>query len=63
MWDQYKKSFLGMQLVIALVTAAAFLKLYRAFGPTLHLFVVLQIAAVVGAYCGVRLRKRFPSNV
>ena len=33
MWNQYKKSLGGMQLVIGLVTAAAYLGLYRAWQP------------------------------
>jgi hypothetical protein len=63
MWEQYKKSFVGMQLVIVLVTAAAFLGLYRAWQPAAQLFVILQIAAFTGAYWATRIRKRFPSNV
>ena len=38
MWlNQYKKTFVGMQLVIALITAAVFFGMYRAWAPTVLL--------------------------
>jgi hypothetical protein len=63
MWDQYKKSLFGMQAVIALDTAAAYLQIYRAWQPTVMFFAILQIASVAGALWAIRIRKRFPSNV
>ena len=36
MWlNQYKKTFVGMQTVIALITVAVYFKLYRAWEPTM----------------------------
>lgn len=63
MWEQYKKSLRGMQLVIVLVTALAYLKFYRAWEPTVMFFAILEIASVAGAVWATRIRKRFPSNV
>ena len=59
MWlNQYKKTFVGMQTVIALVTAAAYLQLYRSWSPTLSFFFVLQGAAAAGALWASRLKRR-----
>jgi len=59
MWmKQYKKTFVGMQTVIALVTAAAFFGLYRSWEPTLSFFLVLQGAALAGALWASRLKRR-----
>jgi len=58
MWDQYKKTFLGMQVVILMVTAGMYLVLSREVPLVATFFVTLQIAAVLGAYWGDRLRKR-----
>jgi hypothetical protein len=62
MWEQYKKTFLGMQVVIALVSVAMYLFLTRAFLPTLTFFLVLQAGAVAGAQWGAQLRKRFKAH-
>ena len=63
MWlTQYKKTFVGMQTVIALITAAVFFGLYRSWGPTLSFFFVLQGAALAGALWASRIRRRFDSN-
>jgi hypothetical protein len=59
MWlKQYKKNFIGMQAVIALITAAVHVSLYRAWGPTLSFFLVLQGAAFAGALWGSRIKRR-----
>jgi hypothetical protein len=62
MWQQYKKTFLRMQTVIALVSVAMYLFHTRAVGPTVTFFLLLQVAAVVGARWGARLRKKFSPN-
>jgi hypothetical protein len=58
MWDQYKKTFLGMQVVILMVTAGMYLMLSREVALVATFFITLQVAAVLGAYWGDRLRKR-----
>ena len=58
MWKQYKKNFVGMQLVVALITAAAYVALYKAWEPTLSFFFVLQGATFAGALWASRIKKR-----
>jgi hypothetical protein len=59
MWfKQYKKSFVGMQTVIALITVAAYFGLYRAWEPTASFFLVLQGAAFAGALWASRIKRR-----
>jgi len=58
MWDQYKKTFAGMQLVILLVTAGMFIVFSRDVTLVATFFVTLQLASLLGAYWGDRLRKR-----
>jgi hypothetical protein len=59
MWlTQYKKTFVGMQTVIALITAGVYFGMYRAWGPTLSFFLVLQGAALAGALWASRIKRR-----
>ncbi len=59
MWlKQYKKTFVGMQTVIALITAAVYFGMYRAWAPTLSFFLVLQGAALAGALWASRIKGR-----
>jgi len=57
-WKQYKKNFFGMQTVVALITVSAHFALYRAWGPTLSFFFVLQGATVAGALWASRIKRR-----
>lgn len=57
-WQQYKKTFLGMQVTIALVSAGAYLMMYRSLVPVALCFAVMQIGAVFGAYWGAQLKSR-----
>jgi hypothetical protein len=60
MWlSQYKKTFVGMQTVIALITAAVYFGSYRSWGPTLSFYLVLQGAALAGALWASRIKRRF----
>jgi CDP-diglyceride synthetase len=63
MWEQYKKTFWGMQLVIALVSAAVYWRFYRLLMPTVVFFLVLQVAAVAGGLWASQLKKRFQPHV
>jgi hypothetical protein len=59
MWlKQYKKTFFGMQAVIALVTASLHFAVYQAWQPTASFFVVLQGAALAGALWASRIKRR-----
>ena len=59
MWmKQYKKTFVGMQTVIALITAAVHFGMYRDWSPTLSFFLVLQGAALAGALWASRIKRR-----
>jgi len=63
MWQQYKKTLVGMQLTIAAFTVAAYLMMYRAPLPAAMFFAVLQVDALLGAYWGARLKSKTPSGV
>jgi phosphatidylserine synthase len=60
MWlKQYKKNFVGMQTVVALITVAAYFALYhRAWEPTMSFFFVLQGATFAGALWASRIKRR-----
>ena len=58
MWEHYKKTFAKTQATIFLVTAGTYLFLGRYVPRSLSFFVVMQLAAVVGAAWGVRLRRK-----
>ena len=57
MWDQYKRTFIAMQVVILLVTTAVFIlsRLWTAAGT---FFAIMQIGSVLGAVWGSNLRYR-----
>jgi hypothetical protein len=58
MWDRYKKHFFGMQVVIVLFTVAMLFLLKKPLGSALTFFATMQLASVLGAYWGHRLRSR-----
>ena len=59
MWlTQYKKTFVGMQTVIALITAGVYFGMYRSWSPTASFFFVLQGAALAGALWAGRIKRR-----
>jgi hypothetical protein len=47
-----------MQIVIALVTVAVYLRAYHELAPAIAFYVVLQFASVLGVYWGLQMRKR-----
>jgi len=55
MWEQYKKTATGMQLVIGLVSAVVLLWSHVLALAALF-FVTMQIASVLGAVWAVRLK-------
>ena len=58
MWEQYKKRFVGMQAVIIVATALMFVMFGRQWVPAVRFFVVMQVASIVGAQWGYRLKRR-----
>jgi hypothetical protein len=63
MWEQYRKTFRGMQLLMALVTLGVYFRFYHHWLPTLQFFVILQVAGIAGAYWGSQLKKRGQPHV
>jgi hypothetical protein len=57
MLNQYKKTFVGTQVVIAVVTLAVQLRTQR-LDVSLAFFTAMQLGAVFGALWGARLRVR-----
>jgi uncharacterized membrane protein len=57
MWEQYKKSLFGMQIVMWLVAGGVLLRTHRLFAATVFL-IAMQLGAVVGAMWGARLKNK-----
>jgi hypothetical protein len=57
MWDHYKRTFVGVQLVIAIVTALVFLASHYWVHAAMF-FLFMQIGSVGGAVWGNRLRRK-----
>lgn len=60
MWDHYKRTFVGMQLVIALVTMLVFLVSHY-WVHALVFFMVMQLGSAAGAVWGKRLKRKLQS--
>jgi hypothetical protein len=58
MWDQYRKNFVGMQIVICLMTIAIYFLSGRQLGSAVTFLGTMQIAALLGAYWGHSLKQR-----
>jgi hypothetical protein len=58
MWEQYKKTFIGIQIVIAMVTVGVQWR-FDAPAMTALFFCVMQIGSVVGAWWAARLKAKF----
>ena len=59
MWDQYRKNFVGMQTLIAMVTYGAFASANGRWAPAALVFATMQVGMVLGAAWGTRLRRRW----
>ena len=55
MWEHYRKTFMGMQIVIALVTIGVYLLLGQ-LAQAAVFFLVMQISAVMGAVWAARIK-------
>jgi uncharacterized membrane protein YfcA len=58
MWEQYKKTFLGMQAAIVTIAYVIHTQTYRQWRTTAVFVVAMQLAAFVGAAWAVRLRRK-----
>ena len=56
MWEHYKKTFLGIQAVIWIVTISVYLFFGRDWQLAAGFFLVMQFGAVSGSLWAVRLR-------
>jgi hypothetical protein len=59
MLEQYKRTFVRMQLVIAIVTVATYLGMGHMLARSAVFFLMMQVGAVVGAVWAVRLKRIF----
>jgi hypothetical protein len=55
MWAQYKKTFAGTQIMIALVCVAIFVSVGHSFLRTGVFFVVMQVGSIFGAFWAARI--------
>ncbi len=58
MWDQYKKTFFGMQAAILMIAYVIHTQTFRQWRTTAVFFAVMQVGAFVGAAWGARLRRK-----
>ena len=62
-WEQYKKTFLGVQVLTAGVTAWVYLGLTHWWASTALVFLTMQVSAVLGAMWASRIRRRIRQSV
>ena len=58
MWRQYRKTAARIQSMIVIVVIAVYFLSRREWGTTVAVFIVMQIAAVLGAAWGARLKSK-----
>jgi hypothetical protein len=58
MWARYKKSFVGMQSLIAVITLGALILSHRVFLAGTF-FIMMQLGALFGAMWATRLERLF----
>ena len=58
MWQQYKRTFLGMQMAILMIAYVVHTQTYRQWQTTAVFFAAMQLAALVGASWAARLRRK-----
>lgn len=62
MWEQYKKTWMGTQAVILMISAAVF-RFSHLWDLTALFFLTMQVGAVVGAAWALRLRGKLLQGV
>lgn len=63
MWEQYRKTALMMQITILAICLGMLFILKWPLPPVLATFVIMQFAALAGAWWGLRLRKRIEKSI
>lgn len=58
MWQQYRKTALVMQISIVAICAGMAFYLHYPWPFVIVTFLVMQLAAIAGAWWGLRLRKK-----
>ena len=58
MWNHYKKSFLFIQVLILMVTAAVFQAAEQRFAVAAFFFLFMQVSSVIGSMWAFRLRRK-----
>jgi Na+/melibiose symporter-like transporter len=58
MWQHYRKTFNGMQIVIAMVTVAIYFGMGRLPALAGLFFLTMQAGALIGAAWAARLKRR-----
>lgn len=56
MWEHYRKTFKGMQVLIALVAVAVYVFFGRQWRMAGTFFLVMQLSAVIGAVWAARIQ-------
>lgn len=59
MWEQYRKTAFGMQVVIFMVTLGVYRYMGHQLGTSLVFFITMQVCAIIGAMWAARLKGRF----
>lgn len=62
MWEQYKSTLFGMQILISLVTLAIYFRLGHIWQMAALFFVTMQIGNLIGAAWAARLKNRRPRS-
>jgi hypothetical protein len=62
MWEQYKKTFLGVQAMTFGVTAWVYFGLTHWWRPSAFVFLVMQVGGLLGAAWANRIKRRIQSQ-
>jgi hypothetical protein len=62
MWNYYKKTFLAVQIAIALVCWLTYRMASHDLGSAAIVFIVMQVSAVIGSLWANRLRRKMTCN-
>ena len=62
MWEQYKKTFLGVQVLAVGVAAWVYLGISHWWRPAAFIFLVMEVSGVFGAMWASRIRRRMESQ-
>jgi uncharacterized membrane protein YfcA len=62
MWEQYRKTFVYSQLFILAIVALLVFYAKSGWSTALAAFVLMQVAGVIGAWWGARLKRKILSQ-